>query len=393
MDQNGQAKSPETAPPAYFTEAMKRYARRVFGAYNPETGQRDQYYEISNPFTVIRSFPPSDPSQNRKNKRQIIRIGSNFFVHSYSRTLPIRNYHDSNQGAYLKFSFIKSDGKFKLRSIDFFVRFPKKSISFEEMNFSRECKKWKDLGVIQNNNMLNPGFARYVITHPDFFGFHSVGKIIDDYAQKKSPLFNAREQEGENDPGDLADSCFAEIDWLDYGHFIMARNFDVKEFEVNPRWREIKHEDIVNIFEKYGDVEGIPYLSYKGSIDIPSPKNFKQFIINFIFILIIVKSRDIEDVDQIKIINKSIPGRMETAQILEYFLSLKDGSHIDKSKMETAAFRIASRIVSDEISVEYPPKNEKIFGDAENTESAESTEADLLSRISTQLNSLKIDFI
>lgn len=341
MDQNGQAKSSETAPPAYFTEAMKRYARRVFGAYNPVTGKRDQYYEISNPFTVIRSVPPSDPSQNRKNKRQIIRIGNNFFVYSYSKTLPIRNYHDSNQGTYLKFSFIESDGRFKLCSIDFFVRFPKKSISFEEMNFSRECKKWKDLGVIQNNNILNPGFARYVITHPDFFGFHSVDKIIDDYAQKKSPLFNVREPEGENDPGEFADSCFAEIDWLDYGHFIMARNSDVKEFKVNPRWREIKHEDV----------------------------------------------------DQIKIINKSIPGRKETAQILEYFLSLKDGSHIEKSKMKTAAFQIASRIATDQISVEYPPKNEKIFGDAENTESAESTEADLLSRISTQLNSLKIDFI
>lgn len=61
--------------------------------------------------------------------------------------------------------------------------------------------------------------------------------------------------------------------------------------------------------------------------------------------------------------------------------------------MKTAAFRIASRIVSDQISVKYPPKNEKIFGDAENSKSAESTEADLLSRISTQLNSLKIDFI
>lgn len=35
MDQNGQAKSPETAPPAYFTEAMKRYARRVFDVYDP----------------------------------------------------------------------------------------------------------------------------------------------------------------------------------------------------------------------------------------------------------------------------------------------------------------------------------------------------------------------
>ena len=393
MDQNGQAKSPETAPPAYFTEAMKRYARRVFGAYNPVTGQRDQHYGAGNPFKVIRSFPSSDPSQNRKNKRQIIRIGSNFFVHSYSRTLPILNYNYSNRGAYLKFSFIKSGSKFKLRSIDFFVRFPKKSISFKEKKISRACEKWKDLGIIQNNNMLNPGFARYVITHPDFFGFHSVGKIIDDYVQKKSPLFNVREPKGENDPGDFADSCFARIDELDYGTFIMALNSDEMEFDVNPRWREIKHEDVVNIFEKYGDVEDVPYLSYKGEIDIPSPKNFKQFIINFIFILIIVKSKEIEDVDQIKIINHSIPGRMETAQILEYFLSLRGGSHIDKSKMETAAFQIASRIASDEISVKYPPKNEKMFGDAENSESAESTEADMLSRISTQLNSLKIDFI
>lgn len=171
---------------------------------------------------------------------------------------------------------------------------------------------------------------------------------------------------------------------MDYGTFIMTLNSDEMEFNINQGWREIKYEDIVNIFEEYGEVEDIPYLSYKGSLDIPYPKNFKQFIINFIFILIIVKSKDIEDVDPIKIINQSIPGRKETAQILEYFLSLKDGSHIDKSKKKTDAFRTAARIVSDQISVEFPPKNEKMF---------ESTESVLLSRISSHLNSLKIGFI
>lgn len=232
--------------------------------------------------------------------------------------------------------------------------------------------------------MLNPGFARYVITHPDFFGFRPVGQIIDDYVQAHSPLFNVSKEKDENYSGEATDLFFEEIERLGYGTFIMSLNSDETNFDINQIWREIKHEDVVNIFEEYGDVEDIPYLSYDGSIEIQPPKNFKQFIINFIFILIIVKSREIEDVDPIKIINHSIPGRNETAKILEYFLSLKDGSQIDKSEKKTAAFQTASRIVSDQISVEYPPRNEKIFG---------AIEATLLSRISSQLNSLKIEFI
>ena len=384
MDQRGQAKSSEIAPSPHFTEAMKRYVRRVFGIYNPVTGQRDQYYRISNFLNVSRSCSSFNPSQNRKNKRQVIKIGRTFFVHSYPRTLPILNHNYSNQEAYLKFSFIENNDKFRLHSADFFVPFPKKSVPINEISVSEERKKWRELGIIQNNNILNPGFARYVITHPDSFGFRSVGQIIDEYIQEKSPLYKAFEQKYEDYLGDFVDSVFEEISCLDYGTFIMTLNSDEMEFNINQGWREIKYEDIVNIFEEYGEVEDIPYLPYKGSLDIPYPKNFKQFIINFIFILIIVKSKDIEDVDPIKIINQSIPGRKETAQILEYFLSLKDGSHIDKSKKKTDAFRTAARIVSDQISVEFPPKNEKMF---------ESTESVLLSRISSHLNSLKIGFI
>lgn len=232
--------------------------------------------------------------------------------------------------------------------------------------------------------MLNPGFARYVITHPDFFGFRSVSQIIDDYVPAHSQLFSVSERKDENYLGEFTDLICEEIGWLDYGTFIMALNSDETNLDINQRWREIKHEDVVNIFEEYGDMEDIPYLSYNGSIDIPLSKNFKQFIINFIFILIIVKSKEIEDVDPIKIINQSIPGRKETAQILEYFLSLKDGSQIDKSKKKTDSFRTASRIVSEQISVEFPPRNEKF---------SEATEENLLSRISSHLNSLKIDFI
>lgn len=175
----------------------------------------------------------------------------------------------------------------------FFVRFPEKSISFKEINIPRELKKWKDLGIVQNNNMLNPGFARYVITHPDFFGFRSVSQIIDDYLPVHSQLFNVSELKDENYPGEFTDLICEEIGRLDYGIFIMALNSDETNLDINQRWLEIKHEDVVNIFEEYGDMKDIPYLSYNGSIDVPLPKNFKQFIINFIFILIIVKIKEI----------------------------------------------------------------------------------------------------
>ncbi|WP_418713496.1 hypothetical protein, partial [Akkermansia sp.] len=75
MDQNDQAKSPETALPAYFTEEMKKYARRVFDVYDPIGPNRG--FKILP--REIKCYGLFDAGRNRQKIREILQIRNNIY--------------------------------------------------------------------------------------------------------------------------------------------------------------------------------------------------------------------------------------------------------------------------------------------------------------------------
>lgn len=268
-----------------------------------------------------------------------------------------------------------------------FVRFSKRSVSSEYLYADQT--RLREFEILQDNNVLNPGFARYVITHPDLFGFRPISQMIEDYVQAKSPLFYVKNNEAENYDGDFYDSVVSEIGLLDDYHiFRGALELDEFSYSINSGWKQIEHEEIVCIFKNWGHIVDKPYLAFgmKGiqeKICLPAPKNFKQFIINFIGLCLYIKARGFECESLVDGITSVIPSRQELADVLALVLSLEVGGLIPGDEKKSKAYQIACEI--HELSALKTPQNSKKLH--------LHTSSELLVQISRHLKELNFDFL
>lgn len=384
MDQNDQAKSPETALPAYFTEEMKKYARRVFDVYDPIGPNRG--FKILP--REIKCYGLFDAGRNRQKIREILQIRNNIYIHNYnSKEKYIKGTIYSNEGPYLKILCENNDGKFMFSKIELFVRFPEKSISSAYLYDDQA--RLRKLKILQDNNVLNPGFARYVITHPELFGFRPISQVIEDYVKDKSLLFNMKNNEAEDYEGGFYDSILSEIYLFDdYCIFIGALKSDECSYSINSDWKQIEHEEVVCIFKNWGHIVDKPYLNFESKgiqekICLPDPKNFKQFIINFIGLCLYIKARGFECESLVDGITSVIPSRQELANVLALVLSLEAGGLIPGNEKKSKAYQIASEI--HKLSALKRPQNSKklhLF-----------TSSEFLVMISRHLKELNFNFL
>lgn len=384
MDQKGQARSPETAAPTYFTEEMKRYARRVFDVYDP-IGPNRGFKLLPR---EIKCYGPFDAGHNRKKTREILQIRNKIYIHNYhSKEQCLQGTIYSNKGPYLKISYENADGKFRFSEIELFVRFSKRSVSSEYLY--AEQTRLREFKILQDNHVLNPGFARYVITQPDLFGFHPISQVIEDYVQARILLSHAKNNEAENYEGDFYDSVLSEIDFLDDYHILRgALESDVCSYSINSDWKQIQHEEVVCIFENWGHIVDKPYLTFglKGrqeEICLPSPKNSRQFIMNCIGLCLYIKARGFECESLVDGITSVIPSRQELADVLALVLSLEAGGLITGDEKKSKAYQIASEI--HKLSALKTPQSSKKLH--------LHTSSELLVQISRHLKELNFDFL